>query len=605
MTVNARQLIDALQHRYANIQGESSISADELVSFIRSIPETEIPADGNLISLIQKANPDWQLGAAEQTVLASSRDCLTLIFNLINLAPEIQQRILTTTPIVAAELMHNPALPLQDDAINIFTVLDQLLDATIGWSSDQGRAGEKVLAQVTAAATALRAEPADYVALNTALNNYLDKERSRVQKLEERLAASESGKLRSQKSRGMAAALINSAAEGKKLTASIIGFLIGPWFESLQLLAINCGVEGEEWSRATKLTETIIWTYQPINADSSEQAKAEKQRLYRILEHLTDEIRDMLLALEHSADNLEAALADLEEDHVLMVSDRDLDYVEYLPIDTPGSGSGSRPSVSRILLRKVSSLEPGQWFIYTEGEKSARIKLALKLEDVRQILFTNRNGMKALDRSYDEIAYLMSSGVLRPLNHQAVFSDTFRNFYQGLLDELERKQKLVAEANREEAEREATRQKALQEAAALARANEEAEHQRREEARQQRLEKAQEAAARAENQERVAQIAELVDKLQIGAWLKLPAADGTLEDCKLAVRIASADKMIFVSRAGVKIGEYSAEQLTMLLVAGDGEIGDTGVEFEDTLAQVVSKLRADREKSYDDLTGSE
>ena len=288
-----------------------------------------------------------------------------------------------------------------------------------------------------------------------------------------------------------------------------------------------------------------------------------------------------------------------------MVSDRDLDYVEYLPIDTPGSGSGSRPSVSRILLRKVSSLEPGQWFIYTEGEKSARIKLALKLEDVRQILFTNRNGMKALDRSYDEIAYLMSSGVLRPLNHQAVFSDTFRNFYQGLLDELERKQKLVAEANREEAEREATRQKALQEAAALARANEEAEHQRREEARQQRLEKAQEAAARAENQERVAQIAELVDKLQIGAWLKLPAADGTLEDCKLAVRIASADKMIFVSRAGVKIGEYSAEQLTMLLVAGDGEIGDTGVEFEDTLAQVVSKLRADREKSYDDLTGSE
>ena len=84
---------------------------------------------------------------------------------------------------------------MQDDAINIFTVLDQLLDATIGWSSDQGRAGEKVLAQVTAAATALRAEPADYVALNTALNNYLDKERSRVQKLEERLAASESGKL--------------------------------------------------------------------------------------------------------------------------------------------------------------------------------------------------------------------------------------------------------------------------------------------------------------------------------------------------------------------------------------------------------------------------
>ena len=605
MSVNARQVVDALKHRYATFQGEPSISNDELAAFVRAIANEDIPADGNLINLIQQANPDWQLGAAEQAVLTSSRDCLTMIFKLIDLEPEIQQRILTTTPVVAAELLNNPALPLEEDAISILTVLDQLLDATIGWSSDQGRAGEKLLEQVTTATTALRTEPVDYASLTAELTTYLDKEQSRIRKLEERLAASESGKLRSQKSRSMAATLINAAADGKKLTGNIIRFLTGPWFESLQLLAINSGVEGEDWTRAAKLTETIIWTYQPISADSLEKVNAEKQRLYRIIENLADEIRDMLLALEHSAANLEAALADLEEDHVLMVSGQDLEYTEYEPIDTPGNDSGSRPSVSRILLRKVNNLETGQWFIYEEGEKSVRIKLVLKLEDVRQMLFTNRNGMKALDRSYDEIAYLMSSGVLKPLNHQAVFSSTFSNFYRGLLDELERKQKMAEAADREEAEREAARQKALQEAAALARANEEAELQRREEEREQRLAKAQEAAARAENQERVAQIAELVDKLQIGAWLKLPAADGTLEECKLAVRIASADKMIFVSRAGVKIGEYTADQLTTLLVAGDGEIGDTGVEFEDTLAQVVAKLRADREKSYDDLTGSE
>ncbi len=46
------------------------------------------------------------------------------------------------------------------------------------------------------------------------------------------------------------------------------------------------------------------------------------------------------------------------------------------------------------------------------------------------------------------------------------------------------------------------------------------------------------------------------------------------------------------------------EQLVQLLVAGEGEINDGGVEFEDTLAQVVTKLRQDRNKSYDDLTGS-
>ncbi|MBL6690454.1 MAG: DUF1631 family protein [Pseudomonadales bacterium] len=94
-------------------------------------------------------------------------------------------------------------------------------------------------------------------------------------------------------------------------------------------------------------------------------------------------------------------------------------------------------------------------------------------------------------------------------------------------------------------------------------------------------------------------------KLNVGAWLRLPAADGELEECKLAVRVTAADKLIFVSRTGVKVGDYTSEQLITLLVAGEGEIDDAGVEFEDTLAQVVSKLRQDRDKSYDDLTGSE
>ncbi len=40
------------------------------------------------------------------------------------------------------------------------------------------------------------------------------------------------------------------------------------------------------------------------------------------------------------------------------------------------------------------------------------------------------------------------------------------------------------------------------------------------------------------------------------------------------------------------------------LVAGEGEIEDGGVGFEDALVQVVTKLRQDRDKSYDDLTGS-
>ena len=61
--------------------------------------------------------------------------------------------------------------------------------------------------------------------------------------------------------------------------------------------------------------------------------------------------------------------------------------------------------------------------------------------------------------------------------------------------------------------------------------------------------------------------------------------------------------MIFVNHSGNKVAEYNTEQLVALLVSDQAKVSDAGVKYEDTLAKVVSKLRQDRNKSYDDLTG--
>ena len=83
-----------------------------------------------------------------------------------------------------------------------------------------------------------------------------------------------------------------------------------------------------------------------------------------------------MLTLEHSGEDSEAALGELEDDRVAIVSGQELEYVEFSPIEVDGNGVSQRTSVSRILLRKVSILEPGQWFTFNENEKSTRIKLA-------------------------------------------------------------------------------------------------------------------------------------------------------------------------------------------------------------------------------------
>lgn len=603
MSVTARQVVEALKSRYVDRDPASpNITAREVADFFRSMPEDLVPLDHSLLEVVANNKSDWVISGSDIAILHSVRDCMNMIFNLIDLDQEISNKLRLITPIISAELLENPCAPLDEVKFSIFTILDLLIDATIGWASDQGRAGEKLLAEVNTVIDALHSGTPDFQTLETNLKIFLDKEQSRILKLEERLAASESGKLRSQKGRTIAAQMINESIENNQLTESIAKFLKGPWYESMQLLAITRGIDGDDWVRASKLTETIVWTYQPI--DEADQAKANttKQRLYRIIEHLPTEIRDLLLALEHSGNETESAMDAIDEDHVAIVSGQELEYIEVEPLEVEGNVLIERTSVSRILLRKVTNLEPGQWFTFDESEKIVRIKLVLKLEDIKQLLFTNRNGMKALEKSFDEMAYLMSSSVVKPLNHSALFSSTFAAIYQGLIDEHQKKLKRAEEADVEQAEKEAGKQQAIQEAVTLAREKEEEEQRQKEAEKEDRLNQAKQEAAKSENQGKVEELTKVVASLNVGAWLKLPAADGQLEECKLAVRVG--EKLIFVSRTGVKVGDYSSEQLITLLVTSQGTIEDAGVEFEDTLAQVVSKLRQDRNKSYDDLTGS-
>ncbi|MBO6555230.1 MAG: DUF1631 family protein [Pseudomonadales bacterium] len=606
MSVNARQVIEALKSRYAVKESASvNVNTEDVTQFLRNLNPDQIPKDHGILETVAAQKTEWVLAGQDIAILHSIRDCMAMVFRLVDLEEEIAVRLRQVTPLVSADLLEDPCAPLNPGKENIFTIVDLLMDATIGWSADQGRAGEKLLMQVDEVFTGLTGDTPDYVVLQNSLNDFLGKEKSRIQKLEERLAASESGKLRSQRGRTIAVESMNNALEGKLLTQNMVNFLKGPWHESLQLIAITKGVESDEWIRATKLTETIIWTLQPISEADLEKANAAKQRLYRIMEHLPGEIEDLLLAVEQGSDAAQATLETIEEDHVNIISGQELEYVDFDLFEVEGTRIAKGPAVSRILLKKVNNLEPGQWFTYEDNDKIARIKLVLKLEDVKQLLFTNRNGMKALEKNYDEMAYLLSSGVIKPLNHASVFSSTFSTIYEGLIEEHQKKLKAAKQADQEEAEREAARQKAIEEAKALARSREEEDQRRKEEEKEKRIKKAREEAAKSENRERVAEITEAVANLNIGARLKLPAADGELEECKLAVRVAAADKMIFVNRTGIKVGDYTSEQLTTLLVAGEGEIDDAGVEFEDTLAQVVSKLRQDRDKSYDDLTGSE
>jgi hypothetical protein len=596
---------DALTDRYIKTSQPGNIGRDEVINFLRTLSPDLVSSQRTLADIITQNKPEWRLADDDRAVVISVDDCNKMVFRLSDLEQEIDNCLHRIVPELASQLLHNPVLPISPPQFSILRILDLIVAATVGWSNDLGRSGTQLLAKVEDVVDTICSGDADYKLLVNDLQEYLDKEQKRVLKLEQRLTSSETGLLRSQRSKLQAAQMINKHTLDKSLTASIEEFLKGPWYDSIQLLLLNNGFDSDEWSRADKLTETVVWTYQPIGDENKQD---DTQRLYRIVENLPNELRELLVALERTSEAANTQIEAIEAELVQIVSGQDLELIDSSPMPLDDEVFNQSTSVSRILLRKVAALEPGQWFTFEEDNVCIRIKLVLMLDDVKQLLFTNRNGMKALQKSFDEMAYYLSSGIVKPLNHEDVFTSAYTNYYNGILsgyqDRVERASAEQEQADQETAAKEAAKQKAITEAKALAAAKEEAERIRQQEEKEARLERARNEASKEENIERVKDLTVVVHALNIGALLKLPNNEGVLEDCKLAVRIATADKMIFVSPSGMKIGDYNTEQLVQLLVAGEGEIQEGGVEFEDTLAQVVTKLRNDRNKSYDDLTGS-
>ncbi|MBL4679150.1 MAG: DUF1631 family protein [Pseudomonadales bacterium] len=596
-------VLEALKHRYTRALSESDkVEIPNLIEFL-ALTETQNSIE-SLLSQISQKHPDGVLSEDQFAILASLDDCVKLIFNIAHLDSEVEATLRRALPVLAIHLLQDPELVFSKKP-TLISILDKLSEGLTGWIPKLGAGSEKLKYKLESSLIIITSANFNIGELYSDISAFMSKEGKRTNKQEERLAASETGRVRTQQSKSLSAIMINHATQKQFLTASLLEFLYGAWFESMQLIIINKGLNSEEWQRAEKITETLIKTYQTIDLDSEDAAK-EKQYLYKIIEHLPGEIRELLVALAHNTDAAESALQSLESDHVSIISGEELEYIDFEPLEyDQNSKFDSR--VSKLLLRKVDALNTGQWFRFTESDDAIRIKLVLKLDDVKQLLFTNRNGMKVLQKSYDEFAYYLSSHTIKGINQGDVFSSTFTHYFRGIIEEYEKHKRLIAdrriEVEEQDIARKAARTKALAEAKQLAIEKKKAKAAKLASDNEARLNAAKLEASKAENATLVEKFQTSVRNLNTGARLTLPCADSKQSECKLAVKISSTDKMIFVNTKGMRAGEYNSTQLVQLLVVGEATIIDDGVEFEDTLAQVVSKLRHDRNKSYDDLTG--
>jgi len=356
---------------------------------------------------------ELQLDTGEHRLLADALASGGLPAELLPLAQFIDNHV--------HEVVHSAALPrsFQRDLLSIvvllfrqFSKLKQMTllsvhHVTVDLSSANNR------------------QMADHVIrlLHAEVQRTIETERQMVARLETRILEAETGRLRLENSRGLAAHVVNEAMQGKQMPEAFVVFLQGVWFESLVLIATREGVNSEHWKTADQLTRTLIATLDPPRqprAKSSdlpvflaaENSGIEKQRnqYFRIVENLSDELRGSLVSIEHDEDAVEDSLLAIEAVHVAIMQGHAVNAVEYQALTADNQLTG-QTRTSRTLKRLIKRVNEGNWFsIHNEQGAPHHIRLLLKMEKLERLVFTSRAGVKSFEATFAEFAYLLSSG---------------------------------------------------------------------------------------------------------------------------------------------------------------------------------------------------
>lgn len=511
-----------------------------------------------------------------------------------------------------------PADQISDATHPCWALLDTLHALTVGYQPELGRAAERALDELAAMLDATL-KATDWQPAATAAAQIQAAEHLRLQRIEQRLIETAQGQWRSQRARQQAAQLLNRCMAGKKIAADIVDWLQGEWFGELQWCLLQHGDSGSAWQRFGEVTLALVASLQPPGEEPGA-----RQTLYAQIPQVTANLRELLAERAPSTAALDATLERIEQQHLIVLRGRQPETSAFQLIATDNLWF-AEISLSRELLARVDALAAGQWFVLRE-EPDRRVKLILKQDEAGQLLFVNQLGIKALQISTEEFAYRLASDMALPLPHHS----TGRQALARVLREAAAQEQIrvqTAAQTRAEAEAEQQRQHdALQRQREVVRQRVEAEARERAQARAKAAAEARalaaEEAARIElaaaeaQQARELEIArrqqaqaqqtgdngqrqrvarQQATMLAIGHWIELHDEKGQLQRLKLAVKLPTSGKMIFVDREGVRCADLTRDQLIASLLDGSAHIREQGPQFEDTLARVVNGLRRDRD----------
>jgi hypothetical protein len=415
-------LREAVLGRYADaaqaLASEEALGLDELLGFLRNIDRHDLrPLQGLLVQTEAVGNP--ALPPVEQiAILEWVGEAFELWRKHYPLEQPLSDRLRELQPLAAALALSEPSF-LIPGTHPFHQLLDSIQDYAVGWQPSLGRAGNTLEKQVEAAVKQAGGwfdnRGTDLAAICAEVATTAERDISRAQRMSQRVMDTEQGRLRAADAKNTAARMINQALENFQVPVAVGEFLKGPWYESAQLVLLKFTADSEQWAQMTAATESLLDSMQV----DGPQGDKRRQYLFEAVTRIPKELKRWLLSLQHDSDAANEAVQPIEVCHLRILRELALDLVSMEPLAV---AEDSVPETGAVP-EEVAALMVGQWFrIENEPGQALRAQLALKLENERQLLFSNQSGVKSLQLDYLHLQQLLVNRRAVLLQHGSSFT---------------------------------------------------------------------------------------------------------------------------------------------------------------------------------------
>ena len=494
-------------------------------------------------------------------------------------------------------LLHNPEA-LEGQSHPAYRFCEQLIESLRGYDVQAGRLAQGLAQRLEQMIETSLIQPAlleesNYEEALAKLAEIVEDTDQSAQRFVQYLISKESGEA----SRGDARQLVNQAimeaVAGHRVPIVFVQFLAKIWSKYLFVTYLRQGTQSEEWRHGIQDIKLL--------ADGlAIQNPAELQRYLDT--HLSQTLTRFRVAAgtiygdpslsEEFFNTIDRTFQEIQSGKVPTAKYMTVAQGEGLGKDTEHSDA-----LSAAERQRIDQLSIGQWFFLRQGKNGQRCRLVARNQEHDYCLFANLSGIKVAKLGCKDTAQALASGQLQEIQSaSAILENAFLSADERLGNKIDRLEHKAQENERQRAQaQEAARQRLQEEE----RQREEEAAQRLRQLREKQLQKQPEEQVQdetppesddlASQDKRVQEALEKVQRLQLGASVELVDELRGRIDCKLALKLKSSGKMVFVDALGRRVSELLPEELAAHLADGNAAILDYGVAFEDALQRLTKE----------------